>query len=147
MLDSLTSLIFGNEFNQGIEPNSLPESLTTLTFGCNFNQNIDLNIIPSNLKYIEFDWINFNKHDLIKQYIEMVNNIPSYYDVKIFLSENILGVDPKWPIHVYEYDEDQWSLELCDVIDNYEHSHHGNITVLINKKTYQPYSYAKSTIK
>ena len=33
-----TILAFGDEFNQGIDPNTLPENLTTLTFGRNFNQ-------------------------------------------------------------------------------------------------------------
>ena len=57
------------------------------------------------LKYIEFNWIygewKFFKKITIPIYIEMINNIPNYYYVKIFLSENILGDDsPKWPIYV-----------------------------------------------
>ena len=39
------------------------------------------------------------------------------------------------------------SLEIYQVIDNYTHPIHGDITVLINKKTYQPYSFAKSALK
>ena len=80
----------------------------------------------------------------------MVNNIPSYYDVKIFLDANILGdYSPKWPLHISHYDKYkfQWPLELYEMIDTYFHSFCGDITVLIDKKTYQPYSFAKSALK
>ena len=34
----------------------------------------------------------------------MINDIPSYYNVKLFRYDNIVNVDgPKWPIHVYKY--------------------------------------------
>ena len=78
----------------------------------------------------------------------MVNNIPDYYDVKIFLTHNFFDDDgPKWPIHVCVYKETQWSLKKYEVIDKYTHLIHDNITVLINKETYQPYSSAKSALK
>ena len=119
---NLTTLTFGYKFNQKIEPNILPENLINLTFGYDFIQKIDLNILPYNLKNIEFNWnpIRINN----TSYVEMVNNIPSYYDVKIFIfSYNILDNNNlKWPI----YD---------------------NITVLINKKSFQIYSSTKSAIK
>ena len=145
--ESLTTIIFSYCFNQKIKPNSLPESLTNLTIGCHFNQKIDLKILPSNLKYIEFNWMRKNKIN-ISSYIEMVNNIPGYYDVKIFLSENIFGDNClKWPIHVHKYEKNQWSLKIYVVIDNYTHPFRGDIIVLINKKSYQPYSSAKSALK
>ena len=78
----------------------------------------------------------------------MVNSIPSYYDVKIFLLDNILDEDgPKWPLHVCHYKKTQWPLEIYEMIDNYKHPIYGDITVLVNKETYQPYSFAKSTLK
>ena len=84
----------------------------------------------------------------ILRHVEIMNNIPSYYDIKIFLTTNILGNNGlKWPIHVPFYDKKQWSLELYEVINNYIHPIYDNITVLINKKTYQPYSPAKSALK
>ena len=144
--EKLTTLNFGHEFNQKIEPNTLPETLTTLTFGYYFNQNLDLKILPSNLKYIEFNWKYLNKQK-IPSYIEMVNNIFGNYDVKIFLSENILDDNgPKWPIHVYNYTKKQWSSEIYEVIGKYRLNIY-DITILINKETFQPYSHAKSALK
>ena len=147
--NSLTYLDFGYKFNQIIELNSLPESLTNLTFRCNFNQKIDLNILPSKLKYIEFGWIYLSYTKInISRYIEMVNNIPGYYDVKIFLLKNIFGDNgPKWPMHVCNYKKKRWPLEIYEVIDNYTHSFYGDITILINTETYQSYSFAKSAFK
>ena len=147
----LTFLTFGFDFNQKIEPNILPEKLTNLTFS-NLNQKIDSNILPSNLKHIEFKWfiipINSSGNIEMASNIEMVNNIPGYYDVKIFLLYNILSDnDIKWPIHVCDFEKTRWSSEVYEVIDNYDHSSYGNITVLINKKSFQPYSSAKSTLK
>ena len=79
----------------------------------------------------------------------MVNNIPGYYDVKIYASINIpdINIDVKWPFHVLYYNETHWSSEIYEVIDNYTHPNYGDITVLINKKSYQPYSSAKSALK
>ena len=149
--ETLTTLIFGYFFNQKIEPNSLPDSLTTLVFGTYFNQKIEPNMLPINLKYIEFNWSFFFNNFCISRYIEMVNNISGYYDVKIFLSSISLNIlnnnDLKWPIHVRYYEKTHWSSEIYDVIDNYKHPSYGDITVLINKETYQPYSFAKSAIK
>ena len=54
---------------------------------------------------------------------------------------------PKWPIHVFCYKEKNWSSEIYDVIDEYIHPYYGEITVLINKETYESYSYAKSALK
>ena len=78
----------------------------------------------------------------------MINNIPNHYNVKIF-SNNGIHCDGniKCPIHVRYYDESLWNLEMYEVIDNYKHPIHNNITVLINKKSYQSYSSAKSTLK
>ena len=78
----------------------------------------------------------------------MVNNIPNYYDLEIFLKYNILSNDgPKWPIHVVNYKERKWSPEIYEIQDKYTHPIHGSIAILINKKTYQPYSFAKSALK
>ena len=144
---NLTTLIFGG-FNQKIEPNILPENLTTLTFGRIFNQNINSEILPSNLKNINFNWLYFNENEPIEHHIEMVNNIPNYYHVKIFLGRNISGIDEiKWPIHVVNYRENEWPPEIYEIQDKYIHPFHGSITILINKKTYQPYSSAKSALK
>ena len=147
--DSITTLTFGYFFNQKIEPNSLPEKLTTLTFGYFFNQKIEPNSLPSNLKYIEFNWIWLRDKINISSYIEMVNNIPSYYNVKIFVVKNILGDnDLKWPIYVCNYSKNRWPVELYEMVNNYTHPIYGNIiTIIINKKTYQPYSSTKSALK
>ena len=78
----------------------------------------------------------------------MVNNIPSYYYVKIFLRNNIFdNTGPKWPIHVVHYIENKWSSEIYEIQDKYTHPIRGSIVVLINKKIYQPYSSAKSVLK
>ena len=78
----------------------------------------------------------------------MVNNIPNYYHVKIFLRENIFDIGgPKWPIYVVKYIENNWPLEIYEIQDKYNHSIYGPITILINKETYQPYSSAKSALK
>ena len=57
-----------------------------------------------------------DKNDPIEHYINMVNNIPSYYHVEILSKGDIFGIN-------------------------------GSITVLINKETYQSYSFAKSALK
>ena len=146
--ESLITPIFGYYFNQKIEPNTLPDSLIKFYFGWIFNQKIDPNSLPSNLKYIEFNWKYLPVNIDMSSYIEMVNNIPSYYDVKIFLKTNILdNYGLKWPIHVRNYIKNRWPVESYEVIDKYKHPIYGNIIVLINKKTYQPYSSAKSTLK
>ena len=78
----------------------------------------------------------------------MINNIPSYYDVKIFLEDNILGkYGPKWPIHVFHYDETKWSPDIYEIQDKYKHPIYSPMTILINKKTYEPYSHNKSALK
>ncbi|KAM9971779.1 hypothetical protein ACTFIW_011762 [Dictyostelium discoideum] len=53
---SLTSLEFGESFNQDIQINSLPPSLTCLKFGKNFNCPLSLGVLPlsGNLKSISF---------------------------------------------------------------------------------------------
>ena len=144
--ENLTNLTFGFHFNQKIELNNLPENLTNLTFGYKFNQIIEPDIFPSNLINIIFDWIYNRKMD--KNQIEMVNSIPSYYNVNLFRFHEIVNVDgPKWPIHVIYYKEKDWSSEIYDIIDEYIHPMYGNIIVLINKETYQLYSHAKSAFK
>ena len=61
----------------------------------NLNQKLDLNMLSSNLKYIEFDWMDFEREYFdkitIPKYVNIVNNLPNYYNVKIFLSKNILS--------------------------------------------------------
>ena len=40
----------------------------------------------------------------MEHHIEMINNIPSYYRVEIFLKRCIFNIDKsKWPIHVVDY--------------------------------------------
>ena len=105
-------------------------------------------MLPYNLKNIDFNWIRLNKSNLIKDYIEMVNNIPSHHHVVILLKKDIFGIDGfKWPIHVIDYRENDWSPEIYEIQDKYIHPIHGSITVLINKETYQPYSSAKSAFR
>ena len=78
----------------------------------------------------------------------MINTIPSHYHVEIFLKKNIFGSEgPKWPIHIIEYIENEWSSNIYDIQDKYIHPFHGSITVLINKETYQSYSFTKSALK
>ena len=146
--ENLTSLTFGRNFDQKINPNTLPENLTTLIFGWKFNQKIEPNSLPGSLKNIIFNWIYLDKSTPIKHYIEMVNNIPNYYHVEIILENDIFGNNGfKWPIHVFVYRENKWSLDIYEIQYKYKHPKYGPITVLINKKTYQPYSSAKSAIK
>ena len=47
-----THLTFGDDFNQWIGPNILPDRLTHLTFGNNFN--MSLPVLPNNLIQIKF---------------------------------------------------------------------------------------------
>ena len=146
--ENLTSPTFGYYFNQKIEANTLPDNIISLTFGCDFNQGIDSKMLPFNLKTINFNWLIFDENKSIKNYIEMVNNIPSYYQVIILLYKNIFGNDePKWPIHVTEYMEHLWPSKIYEIQDKYMHQYRGSIVVLINKKSYQPYSSAKSALK
>ena len=146
--DNLTALEFGYYFNQKIEPNSLPKNLTTVTFDHDFNQKIDLEMLSSSLKNINFNWMCLKKNESIKHYIEMVNNIPNYYHVEIFLTNNIFSIGgPKWPIHAIKYRENEWPLDIYEIQNTYKHSVHGIITILINKETYQPYSSIKSALK
>ena len=78
----------------------------------------------------------------------MVNNIPNYCHVEILIKKNIFGLyGHKWPIHVFGYKENDWSSEIYELHDKYIHPIYGSITMLINKKTYQPYSSAKSILK
>ena len=145
---NLTTITFGYKFNQKIELNILPEKLTSLTFGWKFDQKIEPNILPENLSNLTFNWIYFDNNDFYEHYIEMVNNIPSYYHVDIFFFKNIFFIDePKWPIHVFKYQENRWSSHIYEIQDKYTHPIHGPITVLVNKETYQPYSSAKSALK
>ena len=50
----LTTLTFGWMFNQGIDPNTLPKNLTSITFGKHFNQKINPNTLPENLTTLTF---------------------------------------------------------------------------------------------
>ena len=105
-------------------------------------------MLPFNLKNINFDWTCFDKNDLTKHYIEMVNNISNYYHVIILSNNNILGTNgPKWPIHVAKYRENEWPSDIYDIQKKYTHSSYGPTTILINKKTYQSYSSTKSALK
>ena len=105
-------------------------------------------MLPANLKNINFNWLYLDEYEPIEDYIEIVNNIPSYYHIEIFLKYNIFCNDGlKWPIRVVDYKEHQWSLKIYEIQDKYMHPIYGSITVLINKKTYQPYSFAKSALK
>ena len=64
----------------------------------------------------------------------MVNNIPRYYNVKIFLkSDKFSNNGPKWPIHASNYRENKWSSKIYEIQDTYVHPIHGSITILINK--------------
>ena len=103
-------------------------------------------MLPSKLKFIFFNW-RYIKSIPIEN-IKMINNIPNYYHINIFLSDNLFGIDgPKWPIHVVDYRENKWSPEIYEIQDKYHHPFYGFITILINKETYQPYSSAKSALK
>ena len=141
----LTTLTFGRNFNQDIEPISSSENLTTLTFGWNFNQNVESML--SNIKYINFNWLT-NNPTYFKKDIEIINNIPRYYNVNIYVNHNILKKSkPKWPIHVVKYNGSHWPSDIYEIIDKHIDPIYGNITVLINKETYEPYSHAKSALK
>ena len=138
------------KYGQKIELNTLADEITTITFCYHFNQIIDEEKLPPNLKYINFNWIDICKYNFNSDYIEMVNSIPGYYeyDVKIFVSKNIFGINgPKCSIHVVDYNEEDWSSEIYEVVDNYLDQCHGNITIINNIETYEPYSRAKSARK
>ena len=79
----------------------------------------------------------------------MVNSIPSYYNVKLYLKDNILDNNgPKWPIYVMQnYDTKKWPSVIYEMIDKYTDSFGNDIIVLINKNTHEPYSSAKSARK
>ncbi|GAM22999.1 hypothetical protein SAMD00019534_061740 [Acytostelium subglobosum LB1] len=44
--DWLTTLTFGQNFNQTLIPGTLPESITNLSFGWNFDKNITVGVLP-----------------------------------------------------------------------------------------------------
>ena len=111
MPENLTDLTFGYNFNQKIEQNTLPENLMTITFGYCFNQKLEPDILPHNLFNINFNWLYLSKNDFSSHIIEIINNIPSYYDVKIFSDNDIFNIDRfKFPIHVADYQEKKWPL-------------------------------------
>ena len=142
------TFIFHDMFDEKIEPNTLPKNLTSLTFGHNFNQKIDSEMLPANLKNINFKWLYLDKYEPFEYHIEMINNIPSYYHVELFLKYNILGNHGlKWPIHVVNYEENKWPSEIYEIQNKYIHPIYDSIIVLINKESYQPYSSVKSALK
>ena len=53
----------------------------------------------------------------------------------------------KWQIHVVDYCKSRWSSNIYEIINEGIDPFYGDITVLINKETYQPYSHAKSALK
>ena len=157
---NLTTLVFGYDFNQKIDPNILPHKLTTLTFGTRFNQKLEC--LPANLKYLSFGFdfnkdlsgdilpnnliiVNFNWHYgyqffINEMAIQMLNSIPRHFNVVLFATYKFFNDDngPKWPIHVVNYGKLSWSPDIYQVINQYTHQIHGDITVLINKNSYQP---------
>ena len=52
MPDNLHSLVFGDDFNQELKPNTLPKGLHTLLLGFHFNQKINRNVLPASLRYL-----------------------------------------------------------------------------------------------
>ena len=65
--------------------------------------------------------------------------------MKVYVDDNIFDNEgPKWPIHVVNYKKTNWSSDIYEIIDNYNDPIYGDIIVLINKETYEPYSHAKS---
>ena len=78
----------------------------------------------------------------------MVNNIPNYYNVQLFMDFHHSTIDgPKWPIHVSYHDKQSWSSKIYDIVKIYNHNVYGSMTILINRETYESYSFAKSTRK
>ncbi|KAN0018334.1 hypothetical protein ACTFIU_010950 [Dictyostelium citrinum] len=58
-INSLTSLVFGGEFNQSLEGNWLPTNLKKLNLCYKFNQIIKPNQLPESLTHLSFgDWFN-----------------------------------------------------------------------------------------
>ena len=105
-------------------------------------------MLPYNSINIEFNWLYLDENNLREHHIEMVNNIPNYYHVKILSNTNNPAIDEsKCPIHVVDYRENEWSSNIYETLDKYIHSIHGPITILINKEIYQSYSSAKSALK
>ena len=118
--ENLTTITFGFEFNQRIVPNGLPKNLTTINFDEIFNQKIESEMLPPNLFYINFDWVNLGIHYPIEYHIEMINNICSHYCMKILLVKNIFNDNgPKWPIHVVDYTDDEWSPDIYGMVTRY----------------------------
>ncbi|KAM9966619.1 hypothetical protein ACTFIR_006839 [Dictyostelium discoideum] len=58
--NGITSLSFGDSFNQLIENKNLPETITNLSFGLKFNKPIKINVLPSNLTSLSFNY-HFNQ--------------------------------------------------------------------------------------
>ena len=55
-----------------------------------------------------------DKNVPIKNYTKMVNDIPNYYHVKIFLTKDIFN-EFKWPIHVIGYKENEWPSAIYEI--------------------------------
>lgn len=77
--------------------------------------------------------------------LTLLNSIPRNFNIKIYVHENIFAenIRIKWPIHVADYECTTWS-NIYEIFDEYTHPIYGDITVLINKELYEPYSHAKS---
>ena len=170
--NNLKSLIFvfNSEFNQKIKPNSLPNNLSNLTLGWKFNQS--MKYLLEKIDSINFNWlseyINCRKKD---KDLHLINHIPRYFNVRIYVNNNIFNdngsywssmknnisnyfnaeqqvenhnKEPIWPVHVVNYNKLKWSPKIYEIIDKYMDPIYGDITVLINKKSFQPYAHSKS---
>ncbi|EFA81002.1 FNIP repeat-containing protein [Heterostelium album PN500] len=51
---NITTIIFGDQFNQQLHGNSLPPNLISLTFGCSYNRPIPIGVLPKSLVSLSF---------------------------------------------------------------------------------------------
>src|SRR5437764_1198690 len=66
--NSLTQLTFGYNFNQPLTKDVLPHSLTQLTFGHNFNQPLTKDVLPNNLARLIINNKNIDFNNLVQNH-------------------------------------------------------------------------------
>ena len=87
--NSLRYIAFGYDFNQQLGENVLPDSLKTIRFGHNFNQPIGENVLPNSLKTIDFEW-RFNQPIEENVLPNSLETIEFGYDFNQPIGENVL---------------------------------------------------------
>ncbi|KAF2071185.1 hypothetical protein CYY_007502 [Polysphondylium violaceum] len=83
--NGIKRIVFGNNFNTTILPNTIPNSVTEINFGTGFNQCLSLVYLPASLKYLS---LNGYKHPIVQNSLPLnINQLClSDYDSRLVSS-------------------------------------------------------------